>query len=397
MIAAHISGGALPVPDDAALAVSERLKRMIGRAIAERDGEFGFDDYMQRALFEPMLGYYSGGACKFGGAGDFVTAPELSPVFSHCLARQCRQVLSHLGGGAILELGPGTGAMAVDMLLWLERHDALPDVYYLLEPSATLRERQRLKFADDAPHLAGRVIWCEGLPEKKLCGMIIANEVLDVLPVKRVVVDDGLYEQTVTCDDAGRFGWRIGRLGESVASIAARRIDGAGHSLPQPYITEINPVINSWLKALDAVLERGVILFADYGYPRRDYLHPERRQGTLVCHYRHYMHDDPFLYPGLQDISAAVDFSSVAEAAVELGLHVAGFATQAHFLIACGLDEVIAEQARHGSASRERTAGAVNTLTMPGEMGEQFKFIGMTKSLDIALMGFSFVNLKGRL
>ncbi|MCK5668153.1 MAG: SAM-dependent methyltransferase [Gammaproteobacteria bacterium] len=400
------TGLSLPTPDEFALKLSQKLREKISLAIMENGGSIGFEQYMQMALYEPALGYYSAGSSKFGEQGDFVTAPEISPIFSRCLAKQCQQVLSEISSGCILELGPGTGVMAIDILRELERNNVLPGIYYMLEPSADLRQRQQQNVKNEIPHLEERIIWLEHLPEKKIEGVILANEVIDAMPVKRIVFDHEIEEYAVTCvaesGDKTRFQWIKKEFDQKSMNFVQELLDTLKESLPTPYTTEINFYIKPWLNSLNDILNKGLILISDYGYPRQEFFHPQRHAGTLICHYRHHAHDDPFLYPGLQDITASVDFTAVAEAAVDIGLHVSGFTTQAHFLIACGLDEFVSDYEADDVAKRVEITHQVSKLTMPGEMGEKFKFIGLTKkletkALDIQLIGFNFIDQRARL
>ena len=395
------TGATLPVPDEFALKLSQNLREKIRLAILENNGSIGFEQYMQMALYEPALGYYSAGSSKFGEQGDFITAPELSSIFSRCLAKQCQQVLSEISSGCILELGPGTGVMAIDILRELERNNVLPSIYYMLEPSADLRQRQQQRVKNEIPHLEERIIWLEHLPEKMIEGVILANEVIDAMPVKRIVFDHEIEEYAVTCESESsgqtRFQWVNKKFDQKSMNIVQELLDTLKETLPTPYTTEINFYLKPWLNSLNDILDKGLILISDYGYPRQEFFHPQRHAGTLICHYRHHAHDDPFLYPGLQDITASVDFTAVAEAAVDIGLHVSGFTTQAHFLIACGLDEIVSDHDSDDVAKKVEITHQVSRLTMPGEMGEKFKFIGLTKSLDIQLKGFDFIDQRARL
>jgi len=397
----RFTGATLPVPDEFALKLSQNLREKIRLAILENNGSISFEQYMQMALYEPALGYYSAGSSKFGEQGDFITAPELSSIFSRCLAKQCQQVLLEISSGCILELGPGTGVMAIDILRELERNNVLPSIYYMLEPSADLRQRQQQRVKNEIPHLEERIIWLEHLPEKMIEGVILANEVIDAMPVKRIVFDHEIEEYAVTCESESsgqiRFQWVNKKFDQKSMNIVQELLDTLKETLPTPYTTEINFYLKPWLNSLNDILDKGLILISDYGYPRQEFFHPQRHAGTLICHYRHHAHDDPFLYPGLQDITASVDFTAVAEAAVDIGLHVSGFTTQAHFLIACGLDEIVSDHDSDDVANKVEITHQVSRLTMPGEMGEKFKFIGLTKSLDIQLKGFDFIDQRARL
>lgn len=391
----------LPNPDELALKLSESLQEKIRLAIINNGGSISFEQYMQMALYEPGMGYYSAGSSKFGEQGDFVTAPEISPLFSRCIARQCQQVLSKISSSSIFEFGPGTGTMAIDIMRELKRNNSLPETYYLLEPSADLRQRQQLNIKNTIPQLEKRFVWLDRLPEEKIKGVILANEVIDAMPVTRIVIDSEIEEYAVACgsgaNDQIRFQWVKRDIDQKLKSEIQVMFDTLRESIPTPYTTEINCNIKPWLNSLNEVLDKGLILISDYGYPRQEYFHPQRHAGTLICHYRHHAHDDPFLYPGLQDISASVDFTTVAEAAVDAELHVSGFTTQAHFLIACGLDKFVSEYGADDVVERSKMVHQVTKLTMPGEMGEKFKFIGLTKELDIQLCGFSFIDQRSRL
>jgi len=395
------SNSTLPIPDEFAIKLSESLQEKIRLAIINNGGSISFEQYMQMALYEPGLGYYSAGSSKFGEEGDFVTAPEISPLFSRCIARQCQQVLSEIFSSSIFELGPGTGTMAIDIMLELKRNNSLPETYYLLEPSADLRQRQQHNIKNTIPQLEERFVWLDRLPKEKITGVILANEVIDAMPVIRIVIDNEIEEYAVACDsganDQVRFQWVMRDIDQKLKSEIQVMFDTLRESIPTPYTTEINCNIKPWLNSLNDVLEEGLILISDYGYPRQEYFHPQRHAGTLICHYRHHAHDDPFLYPGLQDITASVDFTTVAEAAVNAGLHVSGFTTQAHFLIASGLDQFVSEYETDDVVERTKMVHQVTKLTMPGEMGEKFKFIGLTKELDIQLCGFGFIDQRSRL
>ncbi|MGB5103556.1 MAG: SAM-dependent methyltransferase [Steroidobacteraceae bacterium] len=378
-------------PDEAGH--SAELAERVRAGIARGGGWISFASYMQMALYEPGLGYYSAGARKFGEAGDFVTAPEVAPVFSRCLAGQCAEILGHLGGGEVLELGAGSGAMAAAMLAEFERLGRLPARYLILDLSADLRERQRTALEQAVPHLLERVEWLERLPEA-FEGVIVANEVLDAMPVERFAFRGGVVNALGVTEHFGRFEWSevraSPRLGEIVARIAAE----AGEGWPDGYVSEVNAGLAPWMSAMAAALARGVMLFVDYGLPRRDYYSAERSSGTLLCHFRHRFHDDPFDRPGLQDITAWVDFTAVAEAAVAAGLEVAGYTTQAHFLIGNGIGEFVANVEGLDVVQRVNLSRQAMVLTLPGEMGERFKVIALAKGYDAPLRGFAVRDLR---
>ncbi len=405
----------LPAPDHAAAAHGARLLGRIRAEIAAAGGAIPFRRFMDLALYAPGLGYYRAGARKFGPGGDFITAPELSPLFSRCLARQCREILDALGGGAILELGAGTGVMAVDLLLEMQDLGALPDSYAILELSGELRERQRQTLIERAPELAERVVWLETLPESGLRGVILGNEVLDALPVERFrVTAQGPRRLAVTWTETG-LDWIEGAADPEVTAAVARIEADLGRSLPEGYTSEYTPHLEEWLRAIAEPLAAGVLLFVDYGYPRREYYHPQRVAGTLLCHYRHRAHDDPLRWPGLQDITASVDFTAVADAGLAAGLTVAGYTRQHYFLFGCGLMDLLAgeipanasspggnqevgEDANPANSARYlEQVRQVKLLTLPGEMGDRFQALALVRELALPLRGFAFRDERNRL
>lgn len=378
-------------PDEAAH--SARLEARVREEIERAGGWISFARFMELALYEPGLGYYSAGAHKLGAAGDFVTAPEVAPVFSRCLAAQCEEVLRTLGGGDVLELGAGSGVMAAAVLEELARRDCLPRRYCILDVSADLRERQRATLAATAPQWLERVEWLDRLPEG-FTGIVVANEVLDALPVERFLArGESVHALGVT--------WQLGRLEWSEAPAPAALAEAAlalerdgGARWPVGYTSEINLGLRGWLAALGASLGRGVLLFVDYGLPRHEYYSAERRDGTLLCHFRHRFHDDPFTRLGLQDLTAWVDFTAVAEAGLAAGLDLAGYTTQAHFLIGCGLGEFVANVADLDVVSRVNLSRQAMMLTLPGEMGERFKAIAFARQYAAPLRGFAVRDLR---
>lgn len=386
-----------PKPGADAESLCARLIERVRAEIATSGGSISFARYMQLALYEPGLGYYSNGLIKFGSQGDFVTAPEISPLFGRCLARQCRDVLDGLGGGDVLELGAGTGRLAADLLLELERLGALPRRYLVLDLSADLRTRQREHLRSVAAHLLPRVAWLDELPEGPLEGLILANEVLDAMPVHRFRLGDGIRELRVTWQE-DRFTWTDqGPSAPEVVSAVERVQAGLGYRFPRLYSSEISLMIEPWIASLAERLDRGVILGIDYGYPRREYYHPERSEGTLMCHYRQRAHADPFVLPGLQDLTAFVDFTAVAEAGAANELDLAGYTTQAHFLMACGLDTLLTELNSQEPQHYLEYARQAKTLTLPGEMGERFKVMALAKGWGAPLRGFELFDYRGRL
>ena len=392
-----VSHAGLPVPDSAALTHSQRLCHRIRETIYLNGGNISFARFMEMALYEPGLGYYSGGARKFGSAGDFVTAPEISGLFTQCLARQCSQVISELPQSSMLELGPGSGRMACDLLLELDQNNVLPEKYFMLELSADLRQRQQQQIRETIPHLENRVIWLNHLPQKPFRGLVLGNEVMDAMPVHRLIRQNNIFHELCVRNTEDGFGWEIVPLTSHLQALVQAGLREVSGILPVGYMTEINPQIGPWLRSLADLLTQGVLLFVDYGYPRHEYHHPQRTDGTLLCHYRHHAHDDPFLYPGLQDITASVDFTAVAEAADHAGLQVSGFTTQAHFLINSGLEELVNRNQLTGIADRVELCRQARMLTMPGEMGERFKVIALTKDFSVPLAGFRTFDQRSRL
>jgi SAM-dependent MidA family methyltransferase len=381
-------------PDEAAH--SAALVEHIRAAIKKAGGWIDFAQFMQLALYAPGLGYYSAGARKFGAAGDFITAPEVAPVFSRCLAVQCVEVLQNLGtsDARILELGAGSGVMAAELLAELERQGALPAEYLILDLSADLRERQQATIAQAVPHLLERVHWLDGLPDEPFAGLIIANEVLDALSVQRFAIRQGEVNALGVSDEFGQFVLAEVRGGERLVA-AVRQIErDAGVTLPDGYESEVCLGLSQWLAGVGVNLTRGVMLLVDYGLPRREFYSLERTRGTLLCHFRHRFHDDALARVGLQDITAWVDFTAVAEAATAAGFEVAGYTTQAHFLIGAGLGDFVANVQGLDLVQRLNLSRQAMVLTLPGEMGERFKVIALSRDYDTPLRGFATRDLR---
>jgi SAM-dependent MidA family methyltransferase len=378
----------LPVPSPEAQSHSSALVSHIQQQIEQAGGWIDFAQFMHAALYSPGLGYYSSGAKKFGSAGDFVTAPEISPFFGQAFANQIQQALTEIRkleiNPNILELGAGTGRLARDLLLALERLNQLPNTYYILEVSAYLREEQQRHLQSELPDaIMKRVVWIDELPES-FHGVILANEVLDALPVH-------IFEQGIT--SANEVGVGLGDEGlvwktQSIQSQVL--LDFIGQlELSEGYVSEICLAASGLIASLAKALEIGAIFMIDYGFSRQEYYHPQRRQGTLMCHYRHHSHSNPFLYLGLQDITAHVDFTRVAEAGIASGLSFVGYVNQAHFLINCGITELLEHIPKDDMVSYLPQAAAVQKLLSPAEMGELFKVIAFEKNLDMDFIGFS--------
>jgi SAM-dependent MidA family methyltransferase len=333
---------------------------------------------MQHALYAPGLGYYAAGSTKFGAAGDFVTAPEVSSVFGHVLARQCAEVLGEVQGGAILEYGAGSGKLARDVLEALARLDALPECYEILEVSADLQERQSQYLSKEIPDLVSRVSWLDSPPANHT-GVIIANEVLDALPVERFVRSAaGIKQLRVVIHDDG-FGVAEASAPAMLSEAVLAIEDELGESLPSGYVSDISLGLPAWISDMSASLERGVAFLFDYGIARNEYYAPERSGGWLRCHFRHHVHDNPLILIGIQDLTAWVDFSAVAAAALDSRLDVAGYTAQAQFLIGGGLDAETQDFASLPLSSQIELSAQIKTLTLPGEMGEHFKCVALRR------------------
>ncbi len=385
--------GELPQPDQAAQLASDALMVMIRDEIAEAGGVISFARFMELALYAPGLGYYSGGSRKFGEGGDFITAPELSPLFSRCVARQCAQILQQLENRELLEFGAGSGVMAAEILAELERLEQLPQHYFIMELSGELRQRQHETISARVPHLLDRVVWLDVLPAS-FCGVILGNEVLDAMPVHRFIAAQGVAREVGVTWRDGQF---ADALQEKSAAAVTAALDALLSEMPlgDSYRSEINIAAQEWIVTLAQLLDAGAILLIDYGFPRHEYYHPQRSEGTLMCHYRHRSHGDPYRFIGLQDITAHVDFTAIAEAAHDHGLHVAGYASQASFLLACGLLEMAAEPSDvRGQVER---ASQIKRLVQTEEMGELFKVLALTRRIDGPLLGFTLRDERGRL
>ena len=393
----RVSGGVdLPEVTPEERTQSEKLLALIRREIEGQGGWISFARFMEMALYEPGLGYYTAGSTKFGGAGDFVTAPELSPLFSRCLASQCADVLAAVGGGDILEIGAGTGRMAADMLNELEALDRLPGHYLILEVSADLRQRQIATLSTHAARHLKRVTWLDELPAARR-GVVVANEVIDALPVDRFRMRSGTVNALGVAWHSSELAWSekpaAPALQQKVRAIERQ----LGTELPEGYTSEINLRLDPWLHALARVLKAGAMFFIDYGLPRAQYYRPERHDGTLLCHFRQRFHSDPFIHVGLQDIGAWVDFTAAAEAATDAGLEVAGFTTQAHFLMGLGIEQHLHSAGERELVERLSLARQAMLLTLPGEMGERFKVLGLSRGVKQPLRGFAIRDLAASL
>ena len=381
----------LPDPPDELKQLSAALSAVIREEIRGL-GSIPFSRYMEMALYQPGLGYYSAGLHKLGAAGDFITSPELGSLFAGCLARQIEEVAQRLGEFDILEIGAGSGRLAADILQLLDQ-GSLPGRYMILDRSADLRQVQRRHLSSVAPDLLDRVEWLDQPPDQSWRGVLLANEVIDALAIERFQLADSCLEQLCIGEKNGGFGW----IGQPAPAEMAQSIEALGVEFPANYRSEISLQLSPWLKTMTSSMQQGLALFIDYGYPRREYYLPERNDGTLICHYRHRAHDDVFFWPGLQDITAFVDFTLLAEASDRCGLQVEGYTNQAMFLLGCGLDQVLGAQTTASGDGGVALNAQARQLTLPGMMGERFQVMGLGRDLGIPLKGFSLLDLRHRL
>jgi SAM-dependent MidA family methyltransferase len=374
----HDYAFSLPQPDAVSAAHSERCAEYIRARIHDAGGSISFAEYMHYALYAPGLGYYVAGARKFGADGDFVTAPEISPLFGRVVARQCAAVLRETANASVLEFGAGSGKLALDMLRALRELDALPAEYRILEVSADLRERQQRLLREEVPQLADRIVWLDRMPASHR-GVVLANEVLDALPVERFMRrNNGVYQLRVG-DEVGEFVF----VDEPAPDILANAVEAIerdiGRQLPDSYISELSLAAPAWIKDVAQMLESGLVLLFDYGVSRQEYYAADRNEGWLRCHFRHRAHSDPLILPGVQDLTAWVDFSAVAAAAADDGLEVLGYVSQGQFLLSGGIDAELHDFARMPLESQLQTSAQVKMLTLPGEMGENAKCICLAR------------------
>jgi len=384
----------LPAPSAHELEFSAKLARVIREEMAAAAGAIPFSRFMELCLYAPGMGYYSAGRRKFGAGGDFVTAPEISPLFGRALATAVAPLLTSMEGSEILEFGAGSGRLAIDLLGELERLGCLPARYLILERSADLKLRQQQAIGEQLPQLLERVAWIDSLPASGFRGVMLANEVLDAMSVERFRWDGERAALFHVGSEADAFVWQLADNSETPDRLAGC-LDGL--DLAAGYESEINTSLQPWMRSVSESLQQGMLLLIDYGYPQHEYFHAQRSSGTLMCHYRHHAHTDPLLWPGLQDITAHVDFTAVAEAAVAAGLAVAGYTTQAWFLLDCGLEELLQQAGPADSTAYLKAAQQAKTLLLPGEMGERFKCIALTRDVDIPLPGFRLQDQRARL
>lgn len=386
----------LPTPDSTALAYSKELLAQIC-AYIQKNGPISFADYMQMALYQPKLGYYSGGSRKFGASGDFITAPEISPLFSQTLARFCQQILTMLPQSAILEFGAGSGVMASEILKQLKLVDALPSHYFILELSADLKDRQQNLLRQQHPDYFSNIIWLDQLPQQPFNGVILANEVLDAMPIQRFCYEDNqFFEYFVDCQQ-NELQWLKKPLQGNSLFLQQLQLLQKNYFNDAPYVSEINLWLPQWFKSLYSILESGIALLIDYGFSRAEYYHPQRNEGTLMCHYRHRSHDNPLILTGIQDITAHVDFTWAAECAHDAGFTIAGFNTQANFLLECGIEDFFNQVSPENTVQQLKLSQQMQLLLFPHEMGELFKTLALSKNWNGTLLGFGKTDLRHRL
>ena len=398
----NASKNELPEPDDEAKKRSLMLTRHIQSECANTDGLMSFADFMRIALYQPGLGYYSGGLQKFGAKGDFITAPEVSPLFGQCLANQIAEIFLNFKNNNIekryvIEFGAGSGVLAVDILLQLEEHDLLPEKYLILELSAELKQRQQKKLNDKTPHLVSLVQWLDCLPKDLTNAVVVANEVLDAMPVERFRVNQEAVETLMVGIEDENLVRCYNAADNNVIEKIEQMWQRSEITCAESYCSEYNPAIGGWLAALEQEINHLVILLIDYGYNEKEYYHPDRIDGTLMCYYQHRAHEDFLWWPGLQDITAFVNFTDVAYSAVDLGLEVSGYTTQAAFLLANDLSGLHASQVTDDVKQQVTLSQQIKTLTLPSEMGDRFKVMALTKNYEEPLKGFSMLDLRNRL
>ncbi len=387
----------LPRPDEAAMQHSRELTNLIQNQCVTK-GPMEFDRFMELCLYAPGLGYYSAGTQKFGAGGDFITAPELGSLFASCIARQCTQVLSICQGNDILEIGAGSGQMAFDILNHLNSTHKLPDHYFILELSASLKRRQQ-QLLSKLPHeIFNRVSWQDTPPSDNFSGILIANEVLDALPIKRFLIAESQPMEILIDWDANNHQFveiPVAASGKLVRSLEQLEVE-LGTPFPENYTSEVNIHLNSWLETIVQNLTQGAVLLIDYGYNQADYYHPDRNQGSLLCHYRQHAHSNPFFVPGLQDITASVDFTRLAHAANSLGLTVNGYTTQAHYLLGNNISS-FADTSHQSVKSHMAITQEIKRLTLPNEMGDRFKAMLLCREIECKFPGFQLSDRRGSL
>jgi SAM-dependent MidA family methyltransferase len=369
----------LPAPDSIAQQYQEQLLSVIKQHITDASGKITFADYMNLCLYAPGLGYYSAGSQKLGQQGDFTTAPEISPLFARTLSRHIRDVFQQLKQANILEFGAGSGKMAADILNELENNQCLPERYYIIEASADLRQRQQHTVKTMAPHLADKVTWLDTIP-KNFVGVVLANEVCDAMPVHCLQFEADKISERYIENSGQQLQWCTGKL--SQPHLAKRAAEIQSLISDGDYLTEVNLAAEGWLASIADNLQQGTIFIIDYGYPQATYYHPQRTNGSLMCYYQHQGHDNPLILQGLQDITAHVDFTALAQTGIDNGLEVAGFQSQADFLLAGGITELTSSYDDTDELLVLQQASEIKRLTLPTEMGENFKVLTLCRNIE---------------
>ena len=387
----------LPDLTDAEASLLGEMRARLSVQIAQAGGMLPFDRFMETALYEPGLGYYVNGRRKFGESGDFVTAPEVSPVFSRCLARQIAECLKNLGDGCVLEVGAGSGRMAAEILAELEAFGVLPQRYLILELSPSLQRLQYETLDRDVPHLCSRVEWLSQLPAEGFRGVLVGNELLDAMPVHRFRRSAGAWQELAVAVDNGSLVDHWSALQSAGMEQALATIWPDPGEVIDGYSSELNMRLAPWLRAVAESMTAGYVILIDYGYAQREYYHVERSQGTLICHFRHRAYTDPYLLPGLADMTANVDFSALARAALAQGFELCGYTTQVHFLIDNGLEQMLAASDPGRVKQHMALMQGVKKLTLPGEMGERFKVMALARNAPPTLSGFRTRDMRDRL
>ncbi len=387
----------LPEPTIEEMAHSQKLSELIKQKVIAAGGWIDFEQYMQLALYAPGLGYYSAGAQKFGETGDFITSPEVSPLFAQTLANPVSVLLKKIPQAKIIEFGAGSGKLAADLLCALDALDQLPDEYLIIEVSAELQQRQRETLQQTVPELLDRVHWLSSLPQTSLNAIVIANEVLDAMPVQRFSIEENNEVKLLGVEIADTelklsYQNSTEALTDKVLALN-ENFNHQGHA----YCSEINLNIAPWIKAVSQCINKGAVYLIDYGYPRSEYYSEDRHMGTFLGYYKHRSLDAPLWCPGLQDLTAFVDFTDIAEAAIEHGFDVDGFTSQGNFLINAGLTQVVENLTIENEMQRLNIMQQMKTLSMPGEMGERFKVMGLSKGMDDNIPGFEMRDFRYRL
>ena len=371
----------LPTPDDASLIHSSIVLEELAKKINTNEGWINFADFMQFILYEPGLGYYSSGTRKLGTGGDFTTAPEISNFFGACLADCMIKILHSCPEQMILEIGAGSGRLAFDILTRLDKQGFVPNQYYILELSADLKDRQQRLLAKLPNNLLEKVTWLDSLPENFITGIILGNEVLDAMPCRRFrIQDEEIYEIGISCTNQRLI--EQDKLADKIIKDSVHKIEKElNRKFANGFISEIRPDYKHWFTTLSSSLVYGAIIFIDYGCSRGEYYSADRSTGTLVCHYQNTAHYDPLFLPGVQDLSAWVDFSLVADVGLKHGFKVESYTSHRDFLLSAGILKLVDQISDQNK--RFKINQAVKQLLLPSQMGDTFKFMLLSKDCMI--------------